>query len=68
MNWKCSVGMAVGLFAALVAEGDIRLGKPFGDGMVLQRERTVPIWGTAAPGSTVTVAFAGQSVSATADG
>ena len=35
--------------------------------MVLQRDRPVPIWGTAAPGANVTVVFAGQTNSAKAD-
>ena len=37
----------------------------FGDNMVLQRDRAVPVWGTAAPGETITVTFAGQSHTAT---
>lgn len=40
---------------------------PFGDHMVLQRDRKVPVWGTAAPGERVTVAFAGQTVEAVAN-
>lgn len=43
---------------ALVA--DVACPPIFGDRMVLQRERAVPIWGTAEPGEKVTVAFAGQ--------
>jgi sialate O-acetylesterase len=39
----------------------------FGDNMVFQREMTVPVWGNAAPGETVCVEFAGQSVEAVAD-
>ena len=35
--------------------------------MVLQRDATVPIWGEAIPGETVTVTFAGQKVNATVD-
>lgn len=34
--------------------------------MVLQRERAVPVWGTAKPGEVVAVSFAGQKVEATA--
>lgn len=37
-----------------------------GDNMVLQRGQPVPIWGWAAPGTKVTVQFAGQTRSATA--
>ena len=40
---------------------------PFGDNMVLQREIAVPVWGTATPGTKITVDFAGQSKEATAD-
>lgn len=50
---------ASGCFAA-----ELRLGSPFCDNMVLQRDREVPVWGRAEPGSKVTVEFAGQSVSA----
>lgn len=32
----------------------------FGDGMVLQRDKPVPVWGTADAGEKVTVRFAGQ--------
>ncbi|MCF7817599.1 MAG: hypothetical protein K9M54_06935 [Kiritimatiellales bacterium] len=39
----------------------------FSDHMVVQRERAVPIWGKADPGSAVTVEFAGQTKTATAD-
>ena len=38
-----------------------------GDHMVLQRGKAAPIWGTAKAGEMVTVMFAGQSKSATAD-
>ena len=39
----------------------------FGDHMVLQREMSVPIWGTAGAGDKITVSFAGQTVTASAD-
>jgi len=39
----------------------------FTDGMVLQRDATIPIWGTATPGEEVTVEFSGQKKSAKAD-
>jgi sialate O-acetylesterase len=38
----------------------------FGDHAVLQREMPVPVWGWGAPGTVVTVAFAGQQKAATA--
>ena len=39
----------------------------FVDNMVLQREMSVPVWGTADVGELVEVAFAGQTVKAVAD-
>ena len=49
------------------AAGDPLLSNVFGDHMVLQREMPVPVWGWAQPGEKITVAFAGASVTATAD-
>ena len=51
---------------AATAFAKIELGTPFADGMVLQRERDVPVWGKATAGRKVTVSFAGKSVSAVA--
>jgi len=45
----------------------VRLARLFGDGMVLQREMPVPVWGFAKAGENVTVRFGGQEKSATAD-
>jgi sialate O-acetylesterase len=53
---------AASTFAAAPVPAD-----PFGDGMVLQREMKVPVWGAADPGAKVTVAFAGQTKEAQAD-
>jgi sialate O-acetylesterase len=39
----------------------------FSDNMVLQRGKTVPVWGKAEPGEKITVTFNGQEVSAQAD-
>jgi len=44
----------------------IELGTPFGDNMVLQRGKEVPVWGWSKPGAKITVAFAGQTKSAAA--
>ena len=48
------------------AHAEVKLASPFTDHMVLQREMSVPVWGTAAVGETVTVEFAGQKISTTA--
>ena len=52
--------------SSLFAAG-FRLAAPIADHMVLQREKPVAVWGWADAGESVTVAFAGQSKSATAD-
>lgn len=45
---------------------DIQLPALFGDHMVLQQGRAVPVWGRAEPGETVAVEFADQKESVTA--
>lgn len=47
-----------------VASAELTLAGIFSDHMVLQRERSIPIWGWADKGREVTVRFAGQSVTA----
>ena len=49
------------------AWSDVKIPAVFTDNMVLQRNQPVPIWGTAEAEEKVTVSFAGQSKSATAD-
>ena len=39
----------------------------FCDHVVLQRDKPAPVWGTAEPGETVAVTFAGQNKTATAN-
>ena len=57
-------GLALG--SSLLA-ADLRLASPLSDHMVLQREKPVAVWGWADAGEAVTVAFAGQSKTITAD-
>lgn len=52
---------------ALPTFADIRLPKIFGDNMVLQRNRPLPIWGWAEPGEQVIVKFLGQIDSTSAN-
>ena len=47
--------------------GKIAFARMFADGMILQREMPIPIWGWAPAGVEVTIEFAGQKKSATAD-
>ena len=62
----------VALFAAAVLFpgslfAEVKLASPFTSHMVLQREMKVPVWGSAEAGELVTVEFAGQKISTTAD-
>jgi len=49
------------------AEQTLELAVPFTDNMILQRESEVPVWGFDAPGSKITVEFAGQKKTAVVD-
>ena len=55
----------LGLVSPLRAE--IKLPAIFSDHMVLQQKQSNPVWGWDAPGTKVTVTFAGQTKSATAE-
>jgi sialate O-acetylesterase len=46
---------------------DLWLPSIFSDHMVLQRDLSVPVWGTAAPGKEIKVSFAGKTFTTTAD-
>jgi len=52
-------------FSALSAASE--LGAPFRDHAILQRGMAVPVWGWSKPGKEVSVEFAGQKQTATAD-
>lgn len=52
---RLSMGVAAAGLAAACAAGDVRLPRIFGDGMVLQRESSAPVWGWADPGERVVV-------------
>ena len=55
-------------FCAVLAVGaEVRLNGLFDNSMVLQRETTVPIWGTADAGEEILVEFAGQRKTTVAD-
>ena len=56
---------ALGLSAAR-ADAGLRVASVFGHGMVLQRDKVVPVWGWAEPGAEVKVEFAGQAKTAKA--
>lgn len=58
-------GVGVGLFIAS-AGADVSVPPIFGNHMVLQRGREVPVWGEAAPGEKVTVTCGAEHATATA--
>jgi len=61
-------GAAVSVVRFLAApEPALKLPWVLTSGMVVQRDRPIPVWGTADPGDTVSVAFAGQTAVTTAD-
>lgn len=53
-------GVLASLVLTVSLHAEVRLANFFSEGMVLQRERSVPIWGFADYGETVTVEFGGQ--------
>lgn len=65
IGWLAGVCVLLGNAGVICAE--VVLPAVLSDGMVLQRDQAVPIWGKAAPGEAVTVTFAGQTRKATAD-
>lgn len=67
MRMKKLLAVCILLFAYSVSAG-IRMGTPFSDGAVLQRDMVVPVWGTVSPAKgKVTVKFAGQEKTASVD-
>lgn len=65
------VGLLCGLASAVRAEPSpdttLRLGTLFTNGVVLQRELPLPVWGWATPGAEVTVTFKLKSLTAKAE-
>jgi sialate O-acetylesterase len=55
------------LSLALFSHANITLPKIFGDNMVLQREKPIPVWGWAMPGESVTVQLNKQTVTTVTD-
>ncbi|MDF1559675.1 MAG: sialate O-acetylesterase [Bacteroidales bacterium] len=55
------------LLTALPLHGQVRLPRLISDGMVLQRDTELKIWGWASPGEKVTLEFIGQKYEVTAD-
>lgn len=66
LSWLMVAALLPVTGKTLYAE-ELRLAGVFGDHGVLQRDQAVPVWGWADRGAVVSVSFAGQRKSATAD-
>jgi len=62
MNFKLNTLLAIGILLNVSnsLSAEVILPKIIGHNMVLQRLKTVPIWGTASPGEKITVSFGAQ--------
>jgi sialate O-acetylesterase len=56
----------LGILSSNAARADVKMPAIFGDHMVLQRDISVPVWGSADPGETVTVTAGTDKATATA--
>lgn len=55
------------IFLSPTALAQLTLADIFSDNMVLQQNQSVPLWGTATPNQTLTITFANQSLTTTAN-
>lgn len=51
----------IAFFLCYSLYADVKLPKIFGDNMVLQRNKTIPVWGWADPNEKITVQFNHQT-------
>lgn len=64
---KAALALLFVQFMAVSVYADVKLASPFGNHMVLQQGKKVPVWGTADPAEKITVSFLKQKVTITAD-
>ncbi|PTQ95743.1 sialate O-acetylesterase [Mucilaginibacter yixingensis] len=64
---KSALILGLMLMAGAAARAEVTLPNILGNGMVLQRNKPVPVWGTAAQGEKVTVKFGKQTKTAMPD-
>ena len=64
---KKSILFSLCLFTFFFGFGNVRVSSIFSDHMVLQRNKTIPVWGWAEPNENVIVEFIRQSKSVKAD-
>ena len=61
-SWTKTLLLAAAVISAAAAHAKVKFAAPFTDGMVLQRDMPVRVWGVADAHEKVTVSFAGESV------
>jgi len=66
-NIKCMIVSGLALAMAGSLQAALTVNNLFGDHMVLPRDKHVSVWGTAEAGQSVSVTFAGQSLSCKTD-
>ncbi|PTY07510.1 sialate O-acetylesterase [Opitutaceae bacterium EW11] len=64
---RCAAGLALCIAFSATLSAEVRCPAIFGDHMVLQRGKTVPVWGEAQPGESVSVEFADEVKTTKAD-
>lgn len=65
--FKSTLPWVTCLVLAQPTAAEITMAPLFQNGAVLQRDKSVPVWGRAESGKSVTVSFAGQTMTTTAD-
>ena len=59
--------ISLALLCVALAKAEVRLPQLFQSGMVLQRNKVIPVWGKADAGETITIQFNKKSYTTTAD-
>lgn len=67
MKYRFALLIVLACICSVLAEAKVKLPSVLSDGMVLQRERPIKIWGTADPGENVVVTFKKKKYMAVAD-
>ena len=67
MKYRFTLLIVLACICSVLAEAKVKLPSVLSDGMVLQRERPIKIWGTADPGENVVVTFKKKKYTAVAD-
>ena len=64
---KKSYILFISFIASALTHANLSMPNIFGDGMILQRDKPIHVWGWSAPGSSVTLSFGSQNLVSRAD-